>query len=57
MATLVALLKDLASWPAGDRKALVRLVRAKGGRQELDYLHGFDGLSRLRKAVVRIASG
>jgi len=54
---LVALLKDLESWPVSDRKALVRLVRAKGGRQELDYLHGFDGLSRLRKAVVKIAKG
>jgi hypothetical protein len=54
---LVALLKDLDRWPAADQEALVRLIRAKGGRQELDYLKGFDGLGRLRKAVVRMAEG
>ncbi len=52
---LIALLKDLDRWPAADREALVQLVRAKGGRQELEFLHGFDGLERLRKAVVRLA--
>lgn len=28
---------DLASWPAIDRRSLLRLVRAKGGRLEIDY--------------------
>lgn len=54
---LIALLKDLDRWPADDQKALVRLVRAKGGRQELDYLRRFDGLGRLRKAIVKMAEG
>ncbi len=54
---LVSLLKDLDLWPADDQEALVRLVRAKGGRQELDYLRGFDGLGRLRQAVVKMAEG
>jgi hypothetical protein len=54
---LVALLKDLDRWPAADQKALVRLVRAKGGRQELDFRKGFDGLGRLREAVVKMAEG
>jgi len=52
---LVALIDDLDCWPAADREALVRLVRAKGGRQELEYLRGFDGLGRLRSAVVKMA--
>lgn len=52
---LVALLKDLDHWPPADQEALVRLVRAKGGRQELDFVQAFDGLGRLRKAVVRLA--
>ena len=52
---LVALISDLDCWPAADREALVRLIRAKGGRQELDYLRGFDDLVRLRKAVIRLA--
>jgi hypothetical protein len=54
---LIALLKDLNRWAADDQKALVQLVRAKGGRQELDYLRGFDGLGRLRQAVVKMAEG
>ena len=52
---LVALVDDLDRWPAADQEALVRLIRAKGGRQELDYLRGFDDLVRLRKAVIRLA--
>lgn len=54
---LIALLNDLNRWPAADQEALVRLVRAKGGRQELDYLHGFNGLDHLRKAVVKMTAG
>jgi hypothetical protein len=54
---LLALLDHLERWPADDQKALVQLVRAKGNRQELDYLQGFDGLGRLRKAVVKMAQG
>jgi hypothetical protein len=54
---LIALLNDLDRWPDADKKALVRLVRAKGGRREIKYLQGFDGLGRLRKAVVKMAEG
>ena len=54
---LIALLKGLDRWPAHDRQTLVQLVRAKGGRQELDYLHTFDNLGCLRKALVRMAAG
>jgi hypothetical protein len=52
---LVALVDDVERWPAADQEALVRLVRAKGGRQERDYLKGFDGLGRLRSAVAKMA--
>jgi hypothetical protein len=54
-APLVALLGDLGRWPAADREELVRLIRAKGGRQELDYLRAFDGHGRLRSAVAALA--
>ncbi|MDC0936591.1 hypothetical protein OAS39_09905 [Pirellulales bacterium] len=54
---LLALLDHLERWPADDQKALAQLVRAKGGRRELDYLQGFDGLGRLRKAVAKMAAG
>ncbi len=52
---LVALLGDVDHWPSADQEALVRLIRAKGGRQELDYLHGFDGLGRLRTAILKLS--
>ncbi|NIM08978.1 MAG: hypothetical protein GTO53_07485 [Planctomycetales bacterium] len=55
-APLVALLDDVLRWPVNDRKAVVQLIRAKGARQELDYLHRFDGLPRLRQAVWKIAT-
>ncbi|TWU21934.1 hypothetical protein [Bythopirellula polymerisocia] len=51
---IVALLDDLQRWPTADQEALVQIIRAKGGRQELDYLRGFDGLVRLRKAVEKL---
>jgi hypothetical protein len=53
---LIILLEDLERWPTADQEALVRLVRAKGARQELDYLHGFDGHERLRDAVVKLTA-
>ncbi len=49
---LVTLLNKVDRWPALDQEALVRLIRAKGSRHELDYLRGFDGLRRLREAIV-----
>ena len=52
---LVALVTDLDAWPDADREALVDLIRNKGGRQELDYLRGFDNHPRLRAAVVEMA--
>jgi hypothetical protein len=54
---LVALLKGAERWPAADRDALVQVIRAKGGRRELDYLQQFDGHRRLRNALVRLARG
>ncbi len=52
---VVALLNSLQRWPASDRDALVQLIRAKGSRQELDYLRRFDTLGRLRKAIVKLS--
>jgi hypothetical protein len=54
-APLVALFDGFDRWPATDRDDLVKLIRAKGGRQELDYLRDFDGLDRLRSAVSALA--
>jgi hypothetical protein len=37
---------DLASWPAKDRRSLLRLMRAKGGRLEIDYARQLKNHSR-----------
>ena len=53
---LVALLDNLDQWPAADRKDLVKLIRAKGGRQEVEYLRLFNRHGRLRKALVALSN-
>ncbi len=53
---IVALIDNLQRWPSADQEALVRLIRAKGGRQELDFLRGFDSHGRLRKAIVKMTA-
>ena len=52
---LVLALGEVERWPAEDRRALVRVVRAKGGRRESDFVRLFDGHRRLRRAMLRLA--
>lgn len=43
-------------WSAAERRALVAVIRAKGGARESDFVALFDGHRRLRAAVTRLAS-
>jgi len=52
---LVLLLPGVESWPVSARSALARVVRAKGGRRESDFVRLFDRHSRLRRAVLDLA--
>jgi hypothetical protein len=54
-APLVAVLPGLDRWSLKDRKALARVVLAKGGRRESDFVRTFDAHSRLRTAIRRLA--
>ena len=54
LAPVVGLLDDLDRWPATPKRALVRLIRAKGGRSERDYVVRLRQRSKLRRALVRI---
>ncbi len=54
-APLVLILPGVASWSAGEKAALVDVIRAKGGRRESDFVSRFDGHRKLRAAVVRLA--
>lgn len=53
---LVAVLPGLDRWSLKDRKALARVIMAKGGRRESDYVRAFDAHARLREAVRRLAT-
>lgn len=54
-ATVLALL-DLRSWPKSARRALVELVRAKGGRSERDYVERYLAHPWLDAALLRAAA-
>jgi hypothetical protein len=53
---LILALDDVERWPVQDRRALVLVVRAKGGRRESDFVRLFDRHRRLRRAVLRLAA-
>jgi hypothetical protein len=53
---LLLALDGVERWPAGDRRALVQVVKAKGGRRESDFVRLFDGHRRLRRAVFTLAT-
>ena len=56
-APLLAIVPGLVRWPAAERRAVVTVVRAKGGRREADFARAFDRHARLRAAVVRLSGG
>ncbi len=54
-APLVTLLPHLESWTGDERRALVDVIRAKGGRHESDFVRAYDAHRRLRAAIAGIA--
>lgn len=54
-APLVLALRGVRDWPAGDRRALARVIRAKGGRRESDFVRRFDRHTRLRQALFELS--
>jgi hypothetical protein len=53
-APLLLILPGVSRWPASDRRALLEVVRAKGGRRESDYVRLFDAHLRLRGALEKL---
>ncbi|MGH7276401.1 MAG: hypothetical protein ACREIY_05160, partial [Candidatus Rokuibacteriota bacterium] len=51
LSLVAALIPDLARWPAADRRALVALLRAKGGASERAYTRRLDRHRRLRQSL------
>jgi hypothetical protein len=52
---LLLALPGVRRWGAPARRALVRVVRAKGGRRESEFVRLFDSHPRLRAAVLELA--
>ena len=52
---LVHVLPGLERWSAAEWRALVEVVRAKGGRRESEYVWRFDRHRRLREALRALA--
>jgi hypothetical protein len=55
-APLIDALPGLDRWSPAERRALVRIVRAKGGRREHEFANLFDAHPRLRRAVLAFGS-
>ncbi len=51
----LVLLLGVAEWTAAERRALVEVVRQKGGRRESDYVRALAGHRPLRAALRRLA--
>jgi hypothetical protein len=51
LSVLVAAIDDLDEWPAGAKKSLVRLMRAKGGPRERDYVRAMQRHTCFRAAL------
>jgi hypothetical protein len=56
-APLVLCLPGVSSWSLAERRELARVVRAKGGRRESDYVALADRHRKLRAALVALARG
>ena len=53
---MVAVLPGLGRWSRRERRALARVMIAKGGRRESDYVRAFDAHPRLRAAIRRLGA-
>jgi hypothetical protein len=51
---LVLVLPGVATWTRAEKRALVEVVRAKGGRRESEFVRRFDRHRRLRDALRRL---
>lgn len=56
LAPVLALMTDLKSWPARERRSIVSLVRAKAGQHEAEYLRRLALLPRLRAAILGLGA-
>jgi len=49
------MLPGISGWRPEQKHALVKVVRAKGGRRESDFVTLFDKHRRLQRAILKLA--
>ena len=54
LAPVLVAIPDLSRWPLRARRALVGVIRAKGGPREAEYLRRLRAHPRLRRALLRL---
>ena len=54
-APLILALPGVSAWSAVEKRALVDVVRAKGGQRESEFVRRFDAHARLRAAIRALA--
>jgi hypothetical protein len=55
LSPIFVLIPDLARWSRAEKRSLVRLIRAKGGHRESEYVRLLQGHARLRQALADLA--
>ncbi len=55
-AVTLSLVKGLSEWSQVEKRALVRVIRAKGSADESSYLKLMQKHARLRKAIIKLGS-
>jgi hypothetical protein len=54
-APLVSILPGVKAWSPAQKRALLAVIRAKGGRRESDFVRLFDAHPKLRRAIAALA--
>jgi hypothetical protein len=55
LSLFAALVPDLSAWPPIERRALLAVMRAKGGGSEMTYARQLDGHRRFRQSLEKLA--
>jgi hypothetical protein len=54
-APLIVQLKGIERWSQANRRKLVKIVKAKGGQRESDYIHLFSQHKPLQRAIIKFS--
>lgn len=55
-APVLATLPELEKWSASERRAVIEVLKKKGGQRESDYVHALEAHPKLRRALLGMAT-